>query len=101
MAGQVALRMVEHELQRGKKTRLYGSRYRLGPLDLTHLDGRLTGFGRAFMELRPNESLDHYDRSSERLTASQVFATDVNGDERMVGRMVDGVVVPTHRGLAY
>jgi hypothetical protein len=101
MASQDALRKVEHELQREKKLRFHGSRFRIGPLDLTHLDGRLTDFGKAFMELRSNESLDHYDRSSERLTSSQVLVTDVNRVERMVARMIDGVMLPTHRGLAY
>ena len=94
MIGDSISQKVERLLSNGKEKRFY-------PLELTRADGRLTAEGKAFARLRPAESLDHYDRSTERLTDSQVYATDYGGEERLVGRMIDGVMVPTQRGLAY
>jgi hypothetical protein len=98
---QDALQLLDRELQRGRTKRFGGSRFRLGAVDLTRVDGTLTDAGRAFLKLHPDESLNHYDRSSERVSESAVYATDVLGARRIVGSMVDGSIVPTRRGVAY
>ena len=101
MRPTTARELVEREFARGRDKRFAGSVWRLGEFALTRTDGQLTEYGHVFRALRPEESLSHFDRSSERATAMQARAVDAIGRERVVGRMVDGTMMATPLGQAY
>ena len=92
---------VERELAKGRGERFAGSTWRLGGLALTCTDGQLTDNGRVFHQLRPSESLSHFERATERIAGSQVYAVDAAGREHIVGRMMDGSMIATPLGQGY
>ena len=101
MAAATMVQNIERLLAGGKKIRFYSGRFRLGSLNLTRTDGRITAEGRAYLQAEAGASLSHYDKSTERVTDSQIYAKDYNGVERIVARMVDGEMRPTLRGPSY
>jgi hypothetical protein len=101
MAGTTPAGMVARELEKHREKRFTGSVWRIGRHALTTVDGRLTDIGHAFRRLRPAEDLSHYDRSTERITGTQVRARDPLGYERVVARMRDGKTLAPKTGQSY